>query len=119
MQMLLAKLSKQEATAKPFSAIQAPSTLTPAQESAYQAYQWALEQSPSLAQAKDRQVYDFLRNRPDFTGTLPPSFSTFNRYLGAVRLFYDCRKRVLKPRIPARRPTVSSDEKGGNDGSFS
>jgi integrase len=100
MQMLLSRLSNEKPPAKALHPVHPPSQLTPAQENAFRAWTWAVEQRPSLAQAKDRDVYEFLLGRPDHEGIVPPSFQTFNRYLGAARLFHDCRRRILKKRLP-------------------
>jgi hypothetical protein len=115
MQLVLAKLSKEDASPKPSKPTYPPARLTPAQEKAYQAWTWAVEQEPKLSQAKDRDVFDFLRSRADFPGTLPPSFQTFNRYLGAARLFHDRRKRALKKRlsVPVKGSTHAVAAKEG------
>jgi integrase len=95
-QQLLQKLSEPLPRRQP--AAIAPPYLQPGQEKAYRAFEWALQRSPALAEAKDREVYDWLKKQPACPFSLPPQFSTFHRYLGAARLFYDCRKRILRPR---------------------
>ena len=63
--------------------------LQPAHEAAFAAYQWALQQRPELAQARDEDVYAFLRSRPEWEGKLPLSFSTFGRYIRQNRRLVD------------------------------
>jgi hypothetical protein len=85
-----------------------PSTpkLNQAHEVAFAAYQWALQERPELAQARDEDVYVFLRSRPELEGKLPGSFTTLGRYIRQHRRLVDgCakyqRRRKNAPSHPA------------------
>ena len=87
-----------------------PNRLRPAEQASYDAFGWALAQEPSLAQAKDADVFAWLRARADCPLALPPLLPTFLRYVRKGRLYHDTRKRVLRPRVPAPEPPA---EEGG------
>jgi integrase len=76
-----------------------PKRLTPAQEEAWKAYRWAIEQNPELTNATDTRVFEWLRGNAG-NYCLSPLADTFGRYLRVARLFFDCRKRVLRGREP-------------------
>lgn len=61
--------------------------LSPAHAEAYQLARGALEQNPTLR--TDREIYQWLRTRPEAAGKLPPSADTFSRYLRAARRHYE------------------------------
>jgi integrase len=75
------------------AAKQAPkgAKLNPSHEMAFAAFQWALRQKPELEQARDEDVYAFLRSRPEWEGKLPPTFTTFGRYIRRHRKLVDGR----------------------------
>jgi integrase len=92
-EVLLKKLAKQgEASTRRRSA-PIPGGLSPSQASAFEAYQWAMKQRPELAKAEDRDVYEWLCSQKDFPGRLPPTITTWNRYLSGARLFHGFTKR--------------------------
>jgi len=75
-----------------------PEKLTPTQTRTWEAYSWAIENSPDLAKAKDKDVFEWLAKHPELRGQVPAKEETFTRYLRKARLFHDCRKRELPPR---------------------
>jgi integrase len=79
--------------------------VSPAAGSAYEAMQWAKEQEPSLDEAKDRDIHNWLKKRADCPHKTPYLFATFKRYVAAARLYHDTRKRVLEPREPVEPMT--------------
>jgi integrase len=90
---------KKQPMARPTSSVE---HLNPAHEKVYQAFVWALARRPELARAKDREVYEWLREQPDCPCQLPPTFVTAARYLSAARLYHATRKRILPGRPPPR-----------------
>lgn len=109
MQKLLAKLGELEANKPPPRArkpkVTIARTVKPCEQAAYDAYCWALAQSPELAKANDPEVYAWLIKREDCPHKVPRLQETFRRYLGAARLLFDCRKRPMTTRIDPPTPT--------------
>ena len=65
--------------------------LNPAHEAAFAAFRWAIKQRPELARLRDKDVYAFLRSRPEYADKLPQSFATFGRYIRHYRRLVDHR----------------------------
>jgi hypothetical protein len=57
--------------------------LNDAERLAYKAYQFAIAEAPGLK--TDFAVYEWLATRREFAGQLPPSGTTFRRYLHRAR----------------------------------
>jgi hypothetical protein len=83
-------------------------------QQAYEAHQWALEQYPALARARDVDVYNFIRSRTDCPFRVAPSIHTHRRHLSAARLYRhgSYRKRVL-PTSPRHEASPAAGQEGG------
>jgi integrase len=66
-----------------------PRPLKDAERIAWEGYQLALREMPDGANATDIAVYEWLLGRPEFAAQLPPSATTFRRYLMTARLQHD------------------------------
>lgn len=87
------------------------------QQAAWEAATWAIEQNPELAQ-DDLELFDWLAQQPKYQGQLPPSASTFRRYLNCARWHYGViqkvpgRQRQTRPK-PAASPRSTASTEGG------
>jgi integrase len=103
--MVIISAQKKRVLRRPTSS---PVELNPAHAEAYKAVAWALEQDPSLAAAKDAEVYDWLFiMRSDCPFKVAPTFVTHSRYLSAARLFYGTRKRITRTSLPGKEGGVA------------
>jgi hypothetical protein len=80
----------------------AEGSLKPSREKAYRLFQWAMEQNPDLK--TDREVYDWLQDRPDFPKEFEelPSFQSWAKYLRDARAHYGDHKHT-----PRRNKAIS------------
>jgi integrase len=74
---------------------QPPRPMSYMQQSAFDAYCWAVKQAEGAALSTDREIWDFLLAQTELPYMLPPTFETWARHVRACRLYYDKRKRVL------------------------
>jgi integrase len=93
--MTIVSAQKRAWTPKPTSSTE---TINHWADEAYKALAWAKERNPALADAKDGEIYKWLKGQADCPHRIPPILPTFRRYLSAARLFYGTRKRIMPPR---------------------
>jgi hypothetical protein len=67
----------------------------PTIEKAYRSYEYAISQNPQLANAKDREAYDWLTEKDNDDYPLPV-FETWQRYLRAGRKYYGASKNTRR-----------------------
>jgi len=98
---------------KPSSEAMTPEvpSLTKAQQLAYASYQYAIDHNPALADATDREVYQWLKEY-GYEGQENyrlPSFETWKRYVGAGRQFHGTQKNTRRAGRKTRAPKAADD----------
>jgi hypothetical protein len=83
--------------------------LAPSRQKAYEQYRWALRMNTALQEARDQEVYDWLKERPDEDEELP-RFDTWQRYLGEARAAYGTRKHNPRAGRESGRSVIRPDE---------
>jgi hypothetical protein len=86
--------------------------LTAVQAKAYRSYLQAVKANSDLADAKDKDVYEWLKQRgcEEYEGIRFPSFETWQRYVRAGRKCYGTQKNRSRAGRPTGKSIVTPDQ---------
>jgi hypothetical protein len=84
--------------------------LPPSRAKAYALFEWALQQNAELASKTDREVYEWLKTKPDQAGDLPANPDTFSTYLKEARRYYRTPKHLPRSGRAKGKSVVDQDQ---------